>query len=73
MDPLTAPRQFVVPPMGKPGDRVPVVSPSWASPPVFPPVHEIGVRVLREELGLVPVEFSTTRKLGAPPRNGLWI
>ncbi len=50
-----------------PGDRVAVLSPSWAAPAVFPDVHERGLRVIREELELVPVEFPTTRELGASP------
>ena len=46
------------------GDRVALVSPSWAGPGVFPQVHEIGVAVL-ERLGLVCVEYPTTRQVGA--------
>jgi len=34
---------------------------------VFPDVHERGMRVLREELGLLPVEYETTRRLNATP------
>lgn len=49
----------------QPGDRVAVVSPSWAGPGVFPKVHERGMQVLREELGLIPVEFPTTRLVDA--------
>ncbi|MHB2028145.1 MAG: S66 family peptidase [Acidimicrobiales bacterium] len=47
------------------GDQVALLSPSWAGAGVFPDVHEIGVSVLRDELGLVPVEFPTTRQVGA--------
>jgi muramoyltetrapeptide carboxypeptidase LdcA involved in peptidoglycan recycling len=53
------------PPKLSPGDHVAIVSPSWAGAGVFPEVHEIGLRVLRDELGLVPVEFPTTRRVGA--------
>ncbi|HEY5033125.1 MAG TPA: S66 peptidase family protein [Actinomycetes bacterium] len=60
---------LVTPGKAEPGDRVAVVSLSWAGPGVFPDVHEIGMRVLREELGLVPVEFPTTRKVDASPRE----
>ena len=60
---------LVVPPKARPGDRVAVVSPSWAGPGVFPAVHEIGMRVLREELDVVPVEFPTTRQVDAPPEE----
>lgn len=56
---------FVATPKVQPGDRVAVVSPSWAGPGVFPDVHEIGMRALRDELGLVPVEYPTTRQVGA--------
>ncbi len=55
------------PPKARPGDRVAVLSPSWAGPGAFPQVHEMGLRVLRDELELVPVEFPTTRQLGASP------
>ena len=48
-----------------PGDRVAIVSPSWAGPGVFPAVHERALRQIRDELGLVPVEFPTTRTPGA--------
>ena len=50
------------------GDRVAIVSPSWAGPGVFPDVHEMGMKVVRDELGLVPVEYPTTRLVGASPQ-----
>ncbi|SBT51941.1 S66 family peptidase [Micromonospora auratinigra] len=53
----------------KPGDRVAVVSPSAGLPALFPHVHELGLRRLREEFGLEPVEYPTTRQLGADPRD----
>jgi muramoyltetrapeptide carboxypeptidase LdcA involved in peptidoglycan recycling len=56
------------PPKAQRGDRVAIVSPSWAGPGVFPGVHEMGMRVLRDDLGLVPVEYPTTRLVGASPR-----
>jgi len=59
----------VSPPPARPGDRVAVVSPSFAAPGKFPAVHEQAMRRLREELGLVPVEFPTTRQLGASPTD----
>jgi muramoyltetrapeptide carboxypeptidase LdcA involved in peptidoglycan recycling len=61
--------RLVVPPKARPGDRVAVVSPSWAGPGVFPAVHEIGMRVLREELDVIPVEFPTTRQFDATPQE----
>ncbi len=51
------------------GDRVAVVSPSWAGPGAFPAVHAIAMDVLRDRLGLEPVEFPTTRLLDASPRQ----
>ena len=52
-----------------PGDRVAVLSPSSAAPGIFPAQHELGLRRLREEFGLEPVEDPTTRRLGAPARD----
>ena len=49
------------------GDRVAVVSPSFAAPGVAPAVHEQALRRLTEVTGLVPVEYPTTRKVGASP------
>ena len=64
---LPTPRpQLVSPPPATPGDRVAILSPAFAAPAVFPDVHEIGLRVLREELRLEPVEYPTTRQLDAP-------
>ena len=57
--------RLTVPPKVQQGDRVAVLSPSWAGPGVFPKVHERGMRVLREQLGLIPVEFPTTRMIDA--------
>src|SRR5688500_16555909 len=53
------------PPKLKPGDRVAIVSPSWAGPGVFPAQHEQALRRIRDELGLEPVEFPTTRRPGS--------
>jgi muramoyltetrapeptide carboxypeptidase LdcA involved in peptidoglycan recycling len=55
------------PPKLREGDQVAILSPSWAGAGVFPDVHELGLRVLREDLGLIPVEFPTTRQVGASP------
>lgn len=59
----------VAPPTVAPGDRVAVVSPSAALPAVFPHVHELGMRRLRNELALEPVEYPTTRRWGSPPEQ----
>ena len=60
---------FRVPPKLRPGDRVAVVSPSFAAPALFPAVHEQALRRIRSELGLEPVEFPTTRRFGAAPAD----
>jgi len=57
------------PPKPRPGDRVAVVSPSAGLPGLFPHVYELGLRRLREEFGLEPVEYPTTRRMGADPRD----
>ncbi|MGX6604382.1 S66 family peptidase [Micromonosporaceae bacterium Da 78-11] len=55
------------PPKVKPGDRVAIVSPSFAAPSLYPALHEQAVRRLRDDFGLEPVEYPTTRKLHATP------
>lgn len=52
-----------------PGDRVAVLSPSFAAPGMAPAVHEQAMRRLTAATGLIPVEFPTTRKLGSSPRE----
>jgi muramoyltetrapeptide carboxypeptidase LdcA involved in peptidoglycan recycling len=59
--------ELVHPPKARPGDRIAVVSPSFAAPGAFPAVHEQAMRRLAEVTGLVPVEYPTTRQLDAPP------
>jgi muramoyltetrapeptide carboxypeptidase LdcA involved in peptidoglycan recycling len=51
------------------GDRVAVVSPSFAAPALFPAVHDLSMRRLRDDLGLVGVEFPTTRRAASPPER----
>ncbi len=53
------------PPKPRPGDRVAVLSPSWAGPGRYPEVFELGLDRLRESFELEPVEYPTTRRLGA--------
>ncbi|MCC2334976.1 S66 family peptidase [Cellulomonas wangsupingiae] len=60
---------LVLPPKAVPGDRVAVVSPSFAAPGFAPAVHEQALRRLVEATGLVPVEYPTTRQLGASPQD----
>lgn len=59
--------ELIVPRKATPGDRVAILSPSFAAPALFPHVHELGLRRLRDDLGLVPVEYPTTRRLAASP------
>ncbi|GIE88357.1 S66 family peptidase [Actinoplanes regularis] len=56
------------PPKAKPGDHIAVLSPSFAAPGAFPEIHEQGLRRLTELTGLVPIEYPTTRQLGATPQ-----
>ena len=51
------------------GDKVAVLSPSFAAPAVAPAIHEQAMDRLRVVTGLVPVEFPTTRMLDASPRQ----
>lgn len=54
------------PPKASVGDKVAVLSPSFAAPGAAPAVHEQAMHRLATATGLVPVEFPTTRQLGAP-------
>lgn len=47
------------------GDKVAILSPSFAAPGEWPEVYELGLARLREVFGLEAVEFPTTRKVGA--------
>ncbi|MCA2214455.1 S66 family peptidase [Jidongwangia harbinensis] len=60
---------LTTPPKLRPGDRVAIVSPSFAAPGAFPAVHEQALRRLRTEFALEPVEYPTTRRLGASPAD----
>lgn len=48
-----------------PGDKVAILSPSFAAPAAWPHVYELGLQRLRDLFGLEPVEYPTTKKLGA--------
>lgn len=61
--------KLVHPPKARPGERVAVVSPSFAAPAVAPTLHEQALRRLEDLTGLVPVELPTTRQLGASPQE----
>jgi hypothetical protein len=62
-EPLIRPSRAV------PGDRIAVLSPSFAAPAVAPQVHEQAMRRLEELTGLEPVEYPTTRRLGASSQD----
>ncbi|HET8984880.1 MAG TPA: S66 peptidase family protein [Trueperaceae bacterium] len=50
------------------GERVAVLSPAAGLPAILPLPFDLGLTRLREEFGLVPVEYPTTRQMGASPR-----
>jgi muramoyltetrapeptide carboxypeptidase LdcA involved in peptidoglycan recycling len=58
---------LVHPPKARRGQHIAVLSPSFAAPGVFPAVHEQAMRRLTEVTGLIPVEYPTTREVGASP------
>jgi len=58
---------LVHPPKARPGERIAVLSPSFAAPGAYPAVHEQAMRRLTEVTGLIPVEYPTTREVGATP------
>lgn len=47
------------------GDKVAIVSPSFAAPAVFPEMYALGLERLQSVFGLVPVVYPATAKLGA--------
>ncbi|MDO5500993.1 MAG: LD-carboxypeptidase [Propionibacteriaceae bacterium] len=60
---------LVHPTKARPGDRIAVLSPSFAAPGFAPTVHEQAMARLAELTGLVPVEYPTTRQLDASPEE----
>lgn len=50
----------------QPGDKVAIVSPSFAAPAVWPHVFELALTRLRDVFGLEPVLYPATAKLDAP-------
>ena len=58
--------ELTIPPKASPGDRVAVLSPSFAAPARYPELHDQAMRRLREDFGVEPVEYPTTRRLNAP-------
>ncbi|HEX7474170.1 MAG TPA: S66 peptidase family protein [Candidatus Limnocylindrales bacterium] len=63
--PRAAPPRY--PPKPRRGDRVAIVSPSSGLPGAFPVPFELGLTRLRDDFGLIPVEYPTTRRMGSSP------
>ncbi|WP_201361516.1 S66 family peptidase [Dictyobacter formicarum] len=62
-------KHFIYPPKLQAGDKVAVLSPSAGLPEIFPEVFDLGLQRLRENFGLVPVEYPSTRKMNTPPEE----
>lgn len=62
-------RSLLSPPKASPGDKIAVLSPSFAAPGVMPAVHEQAMVRLAELTGLVPVEYPTTRQVNSTPQD----
>lgn len=58
-------KQFLLIHKLKPGEKVAILSPSFAAPERWPHVYELGLKRLREVFELKPVKFPTTKKAGA--------
>ncbi|MFG1916159.1 LD-carboxypeptidase [Micromonospora sp. NPDC048898] len=58
-------QKLVRPRKARPGDKIAVLSPSFAAAGAFPEIHEQAMRRLADLTGLVPVEYPTTRTVGA--------
>ena len=56
---------FQVLPKLKAGDKVAILSPSFAAPAAWPHIYELGLQRLREVFSLEPVVFPATAKLNA--------
>jgi muramoyltetrapeptide carboxypeptidase LdcA involved in peptidoglycan recycling len=63
------PPAFTYPQKPSRGDAVAIVSPSGRSAARFPEPYELGLRRLREDFGLEPVEYPTTRAPTASPQE----
>lgn len=63
------PPAFSYPPKPERGDAVAVLSPSGRAPAIFAGPVDLGLARLREEFGLRPVEYPTTRAAQASPEE----
>lgn len=59
----------VYPAKPRPGDRVAILSPASGLPGILPLPYELGLRRLRDDFGLEPVEYPCTRKTGSTPQE----
>lgn len=50
-------------------NHIAVISPSSGLPGLLPLPYELGLKRLREEFDLEPVEYPTTRKMGSTPKE----
>jgi muramoyltetrapeptide carboxypeptidase LdcA involved in peptidoglycan recycling len=66
---MREPPIFATLPKLRPGDRVAVLSPSTAAPGFAPAVREQAMQRRITDLGIVPVEYPTTRALGASAKE----
>lgn len=62
-------KQFQKLPKLSPGDQVGVISPSAGLPGIFPWVQDLGLTRMREVFKLNPIEYPTTRTMGAPLKD----
>ena len=53
----------------QPGDKVAILSPSFAAPARWPHIYALGLARLRDKFGLIPIEFPTTAKLEASKKE----
>jgi len=53
----------------KKGDKVAMLSPSFAAPGQWPLVYELGLKRLKDIFGLEFIEFPTTKKIGASKKE----
>jgi muramoyltetrapeptide carboxypeptidase LdcA involved in peptidoglycan recycling len=58
---------LVHPAKARRGEPIAVLSPSFAAAGAYPAVHQQAMRRLTEVTGLIPVEYPTTRMVGAAP------
>jgi muramoyltetrapeptide carboxypeptidase LdcA involved in peptidoglycan recycling len=67
--PPSSARPHIYPAKPRPGDRVAILSPSTGLPGILPLPYELGLRRLREDFGLDPIEYPTTRQMHSTPED----